>query len=353
MKILSVGTALPPHYYDQETLLAAFKEVWSKQHHNTSRVEHLHRAVMVGGRHLALPMEDYPRLDSFQDANDAFIRVGTDIGADAISAALAEAGLQPTDIDAIFFTSVTGIAAPSVDARLVNRMGLRPDVKRVPIFGLGCVAGAAGTARLYDYLRAWPDHVAVLLSVELCSLTLQRQDLSVANLIASGLFGDGAAAVLACGADHPAASRAKGPAVTASASRFYPDTEHVMGWRIGDSGFQIVLSADVPRMVDEHIRDDVDAFLGQHGLTRADIGSWICHTGGPKVLTAFREALGLDEGALAPTWKSLQEVGNLSSASVLFVLRDIIAEHRPAPGTPAVMLAMGPGFCSEMVLMEW
>lgn len=353
MKILSVGTALPPHYYDQEALLAAFKQEWGRQHHNTRRVEQLHRAVMVGGRHLALPMEAYPALESFGDANDAFIRVGTDIGADAIAQALAEAGLVPTDVDAIFFTSVTGISAPSIDARLVNRMGLRPDIKRLPIFGLGCVAGAAGTARLYDYLRAWPEHVAVLLSVELCSLTLQRQDLSIANLIASGLFGDGAAAVLAVGDAHPKAAEARGPAVQATASRFYPDTEGVMGWSIGDSGFKIVLSADVPRMVDAHIREDVDTFLASHGLSRDDIGSWVCHTGGPKVLTAFQEALGLDEAVLEPTWRSLREVGNLSSASVLFVMRDIITENRPAPGTKGVMLAMGPGFCSEMVLMEW
>lgn len=353
MKILSVGTALPPHAYDQETLLAAFKQAWGKQHHNTKRVDQLHRAVMVGGRHLALPLEDYLTLNTFKAANDAFIRVGTDIGAQSITAALQSAGLQPTDIDAIFFTSVTGIAAPSIDALLVNRLGLRPDVKRIPIFGLGCVAGAAGTARLYDYLRAWPDQVAVLLSVELCSLTLQRQDHSIANLIASGLFGDGSAAVLACGDQHPAAQRAQGPAVTATASRFYPDTEGVMGWDIGDSGFRIVLSADVPRMVNQHIRNDVDAFLAGHNLSRSDIGSWVCHTGGPKVLTAFRDALELPEETLAPTWKSLQEVGNLSSASVLFVLNDIIADSRPSPGTLGVMLAMGPGFCAEMVLMEW
>jgi alkylresorcinol/alkylpyrone synthase len=353
MKILSVGTALPSHYYSQETLLTAFKEAWSKEHHNTTRVERLHRAVMVGGRHLALPMDAYMSLDGFQAANDAFIEVGTEIGGTAITRALQAADLRPQDIDAIFFTSVTGISAPSIDALLVNRLGLRNDIRRVPIFGLGCVAGAAGTARLYDYLRAWPDHVAVLLSVELCSLTLQRQDLSIANLIASGLFGDGSAAVLACGDDHPASQRARGPAVQASASRFYPDTEKVMGWRIGDSGFKIILSADVPRMVHQHIRADVDAFLDQHGLTRADIGSWVCHTGGPKVLTAFRDALELPEGTLAPTWKSLQEVGNLSSASVLFVLNDIINESRPAPGTKGLMLAMGPGFCSEMVLMEW
>ena len=353
MKILSVGTALPPHYYDQEALLAAFKQEWGRQHHNTRRVEQLHRAVMVGGRHLALPMEAYPALESFGDANDAFIRVGTDIGADAIAQALAEAGLVPTDVDAIFFTSVTGISAPSIDARLVNRMGLRPDIKRLPIFGLGCVAGAAGTARLYDYLRAWPEHVAVLLSVELCSLTLQRQDLSIANLIASGLFGDGAAAVLAVGDAHPKAAEARGPAVQATASRFYPDTEGVMGWSIGDSGFKIVLSADVPRMVSDNLRADVDGFLAQHGVTLDEIESFVCHPGGPKVLMAFEQALDRPREAFQVTWDSLLQVGNLSSSSVLLVLRDTMDEHRPRPGSLGLMLAMGPAFCSELVLLRW
>ncbi|MEL6345507.1 MAG: 3-oxoacyl-[acyl-carrier-protein] synthase III C-terminal domain-containing protein [Myxococcota bacterium] len=355
MKILSVGTALPPHYYDQETLLAAFQAAWQEQHHNAARVEQLHRAVMVGGRHLALPMDAYLEMDGFGATNDAFIEVGTTLGQQAIEAALADAGLSARDLNAIFFTSVTGIAAPSIDARLVNRMGLRPNIKRTPIFGLGCVAGAAGTARLYDYLRAFPDQAAVLLSVELCSLTLQRQDLSIANLIASGLFGDGAAAVIGVGSQHPAAAQrsAGGPTVRATASRFYPDTEHVMGWDVGQGGFKIVLSADVPKMVDAHIRADVDGFLAQHGIRRSDIGCWVAHTGGPKVLTAFQKALELKASDLELTWRSLREVGNLSSASVLFVLRDLITAHRPAPGTPSVMLAMGPGFCAELVLMEW
>ncbi len=352
MQILSVGTALPPHYYNQEELLAAFSRVWGQQHHNASRVARLHRAVMVGGRHLALPMEAYEDLD-FGKANDAFISTATDLGAAAIAQALAQAGLQPTDIDAIFFTTVTGVAAPSIDARIVNRLGLRSDVKRVPIFGLGCVAGAAGTARLFDYLKAWPDQVAVLLSVELCSLTLQRGDLSIPNLIASGLFGDGAAAVLAAGSERATRCSGVGPKVMATESRFYPNTEDVMGWKIGGGGFQIILSADVPKMVDRHVRQDVDAFLASHGLERSDISSWICHTGGPKVLIAFQQALDIPEDGLELTWRSLREVGNLSSASVLFVLQDTIAERRPAPGSVSLMLAMGPGFCSELVLLEW
>ncbi|MFT6160748.1 MAG: alkylresorcinol/alkylpyrone synthase [bacterium] len=352
MKIAAVNTARPPHYYDQDELLAAFEVMWATQHHNPRRVAQLHKAVRVGGRHLALPMDAYDDLD-FTAANRAFIDVGTDLAAQAVTEALADAGLEPTDVDALYFASVTGISAPSIDALLVNRLGLRNDVKRIPIFGLGCVAGAAGTARLADYLKGHTDGVAVLVCVELCSLTLQRKDLSIPNLIASGLFGDGAAAVVAVGADHPSATAAQGPRVVDTESRFYPDTERVMGWDIGTTGFSIVLSADVPRMVEEHARGDVDGFLSKHGLTRNDIHTWVCHTGGPRVLEAFETSLELPHNALELSWKSLEHVGNLSSASVLHVLADTLSERRPPPGTYGVMMAMGPGFCAEMLLLEW
>lgn len=350
VRIASVGTALPPHSYDQEELLTAFMRVWGTQHHNPARVEQLHRAVQVGSRHLALPMEAYEALDGFGAANDAFIEVATEVGEHALTRALEGAGVGPTDVDAIYFTSVTGIAAPSIDARLANRLGFRPDVKRVPMFGLGCVAGVAGTARLNDYLRAWPNHVAVLLAVELCSLTLQRGDLSIPNLIASGLFGDGGAALVAFGDERPGSA---GPRVVDARSRFYPQTEHVMGWDINDGGFKIVLSADVPAMVDRHLREDVDGFLADHGLTRGDIAVWVCHTGGPKVLTAFESALELPDGALAHSWSSLNDVGNLSSASVLFVLADTLRDDPPPAGSYGLMIAMGPGFCAELVLLSW
>ncbi len=349
-QIAAVGRALPPHRYEQEALIAAFKAYWATQHHNPRRVDQLHRAVQVGGRNLALPLEAYPGL-GFGDANRAFARVAVDVGEAAILQALARAGMGPEDVDAIFFTTVTGIATPSIDARLVNRLGLRTDIKRTPLFGLGCVAGAAGLARAHDYLKGHREGVALLLSVELCSLTLQRADLSIPNLIASGLFGDGAAAVLLLGEDHPKAGA--GPRILDSRSRFYPDTEGVMGWELEDTGFRIVLSPAVPAMVRQHLRQDVDAFLAERGLSRADIGSWVCHSGGPAVLEAFQEALEIDRAALALTWTSLKEVGNLSSASVLFVLQDTLDQARPPAGSLGMLLAMGPGFCSELVLLQW
>ena len=347
--IAGTGVALPPHRYEQDALIAAFQAVWGQEHHNSRRVAQLHAAVQVGGRNLALPMERYLDLD-FTAANQAFIEVGTELGAEALSAALSDAGLAPADLDAIFFTTVTGVSAPSLDARLVNRLGLRSDIKRVPMFGLGCVAGAAGLARVADYLKAYPTHTAALLSVELCSLTLQRRDLSIPNLIASGLFGDGAAAVVCRGAAHDAAG---GPTLLASRSRFYPDTEGVMGWDIGSSGFRIILQATVPDMVDRHIGADVAEFLAPLGLQRSDITSFVLHSGGPKVLLAFESALGIERVETELTWRSLQAVGNLSSASVLFVLRDTLRERRPPAGSLGLMLAMGPGFCSELLLLRW
>lgn len=360
MQILSVGRAFPPHYYDQDRLLEALRTYWAREHYNPDRLDRLHRNVLVGGRHLALPLEGYERLTGFGDANDAWIEVAQDVGERAVREALERAALDVDRVDALFSTTVTGIATPSLDARLMNRLGLPPRVRRTPLFGLGCVAGAAGIARAADYVRAYPEQVAVLLSVELCSLTLQREDLSVPNLIATGLFGDGAAAVVIAGENVAAGledtGSKTGPQVLASRSIFYPDSEEVMGWEISERGFQIVLSADVPQVVEEHLRRDVDAFLDDHGLTRADIGSWVCHPGGPKVLEAMERSLELPDGALDLTWHSLREVGNLSSTSVLLVLRDTLDAadgERPTPGTRGLLLALGPGFCSELVLLEW
>ena len=230
------------------------------------------------------------------------------------------------------------------------------------MFGLGCVAGAAGVARVHDLLRGDPDGVAVLVSVELCSLTVQRDDASMANLVASGLFGDGAAAVVMLGERAAARHALAGPHVVATRSRLYPGTERVMGWDIGASGFRIVLSADVPAVVLEHLGGDVADFLADHDLKTGDIETWVAHPGGPKVLDAMAQALDLTPHAFRRTWKSLAEVGNLSSASVLHVLADTMADARadhgevdegPADGEPGVLLAMGPGFCSELVLLRW
>ena len=356
-EILSVGLALPPHFADQETLTAALSAFWSRQHFNPERLAQIHRAALVQGRHLALPLAEYAGLRGLGARNDAFIRVGLEVGEAALRDGLARAGLEPRDVDHLFFVTVTGLATPSLEARLMNRLGMKPSVKRTPIFGLGCLAGAAGLARASDALRAFPGEVAVLLSVELCSLTLQPEDLSIPNVVATGLFGDGAAAVVLGGGARPPRPASPGapgsPRVIDTRSVFYPDTEWVMGWDVVDSGFKIVLSAKVPEVVERHVGGDVDAFLGAHGLARGDVRHWIAHTGGPKVLEAFRAGLGLPEAALARSYASLREVGNLSSASVLFVLADHLAAGEARPGDLGLLAAMGPGFAAELVLLRW
>jgi alkylresorcinol/alkylpyrone synthase len=228
-------------------------------------------------------------------------------------------------------------------------MGLSPNIKRIPIFGLGCVAGAAGIARAADYVRGFPDQAAALLSIELCSLTLQRDDLSMAHLISALLFGDGAAATVVVGSEV----ESDGPEILATKSILYPNSERTMGWDISEKGFRIVLSPEVPDTVLRHLGEDVDTFLAEQGFSRGDIKSWVMHTGGPKVLEATATALGLTEKDLAASWECLRKVGNLSSTSVLLVLEDVYSHRRPEPGSLSILAAMGPGFCSELVLLRW
>ncbi len=354
--IAGVSGAVGAHKYSQEEIVAHFAKIVSPLGKDAAIIDRIHRATEIKFRNLALPLDAYADLGGFGAANDQFIRIGLDLGASVILAALNQAGLTGEDVDFVMATSVTGLATPSLEARLMPILGLRPDVKRVPIFGLGCVAGAAGIARVHDYLLGHPDDVAVLLSVELCSLTLQSDDRSMANIVASGLFGDGAAAVVMVGERRAAQMGIRGPRVISSQSRMYPDTEAIMGWDIGGSGFRIVLSASVSEVITQYLAGDVTAFLGDHGLKITDIEQWVSHTGGPKVLQAIEESLNLHEGQLETSWRSLAESGNLSSASVLHILRDILEERgveKPKSGTPGLLLAMGPGFCSELVLLEW
>ncbi|MGH8869585.1 MAG: type III polyketide synthase [Actinomycetes bacterium] len=370
--LAAVRPALPPHRYPQAEITEAFASMCTPDGSARTLLERVHAAAGVETRHLAIPLEEYPRLDGFGAANDRFIATGLDLAEAAVKDALRVAGLAPADVDLVLSVSVTGVATPSLDARLVGRLGLRQDVKRLPVFGLGCVAGAAGVARLHDHLAGHPDDVAVLVSVELCSLTVQRDDTSPANLVASGLFGDGAAAVVAVGDRRAAAMDLAGPRVVDTVSRLYPDTERVMGWDVGGTGFRVVLDRSVADVVHEHLGGDVSAFLARHGLRVGDVTGWVSHPGGPKVLDAVAGALDLPAGALDVTWASLAALGNLSSASVLHVLADTLDPdptlpnptgesggpgERPAgpppSGTPGVMLAMGPGFCAELVLLRW
>lgn len=363
--ILAAATALPPNVVDQQSLAALLRGLWNEQYTESRRwrstFDQIQRSVRVDRRYLALPASEYPALDTFAKTNAAWARVAPELGMAAAAGALEAAGLTAGDVDRFFFVTGTGIATPSVDARIVNRLGMRADVRRTPIFGLGCAGGVAAVARAAELLRGFPDDIALVVSVELCSLTLQRDDASVANVIASALFGDGAAAAVLRGASRAARASngaaslqmRRAPRVIDTRSIFYPDTERMMGWDVVDSGLKIVLSAEIPGLVREHLGRDVDALLGANGLRRSAISHWIAHTGGNRVLEAVAAALGLGPCALERSWRLLAATGNLSSASVLFVLRDLMEAGTARAGEWGVMLAMGPGFCAELALLRW
>jgi alkylresorcinol/alkylpyrone synthase len=340
--IAAVAVEFPPYQVTQAQAMSGLTGFGGHE------FERFGASAGVEKRRIAMPLADYGTLRDFTEANNTFIEVALDLGERAILSALDAADVKPHEVDVVFSTTVTGLAVPTLEARLASRIGLRPDVKRVPLFGLGCVAGAAGVARMHDYLLAFPDQVAVLLAVELCSLTLQRDDLSVANLVAASLFGDGSAAVVAKGAARTSA----GPQVLATRSRMYPDTEDVMGWDIGSNGFKIKLSTEVATVAEKYVGDDVRNFLSAHGLTPDDIATWVCHPGGPKVIEAIENTLDLPENAMDHTRNSLRENANLSSVSVLDVLNRNLATP-PPPGSYGLMIAMGPAFCSELVLLGW
>ena len=354
--IASVQGAVGEHRYSQQEVTEVFSRIVSPKGDHAEAIKRIHTATKVNFRSLALPASTYEEMRSFGERNDSFIDIALKLSQDVINKALKSAGIRSDEVDLIMATSITGIATPSLETRLVPILGFRDDIKRIPIFGLGCVAGAAGIARVNDYLVGHPDEIAILLSVELCSLTLQSDDLSMANIVSSGLFGDGAGAIVMIGAQRAEKMKISGPRVVSTRSRLYPNTEDAMGWDIGSSGFKIFLSPVVSDVIADHLEEEIAGFLKPSNLKTSDIARWVCHPGGPKILKALESTLDLNNDQLAVSWNSLADKGNLSSSAVIHILSDVmqgLGVAKPIPGTPGLLLAMGPGFSTELVLLEW
>jgi alkylresorcinol/alkylpyrone synthase len=345
--LAATATALPPHRIGRDEVKTWLERVFPLE---GARLEAMLAVVdhsQVKQRWCIHPIEEIVRPRALEELNREYARHAVQLGRQVAGECLDRAGMRAADVDLLVTVSCTGVMIPSLDAHLANDLGFRADVRRLPITELGCAAGAAALARAADFLRAWPGATALVVAVELPSLTFQRGDTSQANLISSILFGDGAAAALVTGRE------AAGPRIAASESFLFPRTLGAMGFDLASDGFHIVLSRDVPELVRAEVRGLVDRFLAREGLRRDELAAWILHPGGQKLLAFMEEELGLAAGDTACSWHVLREYGNQSSASVLFVLHEWLARRTAPPGAHGVLAAFGPGFSAELLLLSW
>jgi alkylresorcinol/alkylpyrone synthase len=345
-RLVSVATATPPHIIHQEQAAALARQFFGAAIRDVDRYLTVFEHAAIDTRALTVPPEWFATPHTWGESNDRFIADACTLGATAARQALDRAGLEPGAIDHIIFVSTTGLAAPSLDARIMAELGIPARARRTPIWGLGCAGGAVGLSRAADHARAYPRERALLVCVELCSLTFQYDDRSPRNLVAAALFADGAAAAIVEGDEIGG----DGPRIVASESTLFPDSLDLMGWDIVDTGMRVVFGARIPGVVREHYRPLAETFLARHDLSLDAIDHHIYHPGGAKVLQAFEQAGGLCPCALDHSRAILRRWGNMSSATVLFVLEQFLAAGI-GPGTHGLLTVFGPGFSSEMVLL--
>lgn len=347
-RILSVATAAPPHRIDQATIRREFSRLCAGIPH-VERLMPVFERSGVDGRHLIHQPEWYLQERTWDERNREYQERALELAERAARASLDQAGVTPEQIDHIYFVSTTGLATPSLDALIAGRLGMRPTVRRSPLFGLGCAAGAGALARANDVLMARPRERALVVSVEICSLVFSKAAKTPTDLIGVALFGDGAAAAVLAGDETNHA----GIRIVGTETRMFPDAKHLMGWDFTSDGMRLVLARDIPEVVRDQIAPVVSAFVERHGTTVPGIDHHVLHPGGPKVMATYRSSFGIGEPALEIARSCMREYGNLSSAAVLFMLSDLIASGRPKPGDSGLVLALGPGFGAEMLVLAW
>ncbi|HMD30744.1 MAG TPA: 3-oxoacyl-[acyl-carrier-protein] synthase III C-terminal domain-containing protein [Candidatus Acidoferrales bacterium] len=345
--IAATATALPQYELTRESVMYYLDRVFPLQGVRLEAMQAIVENSQIERRFCIHPVEAIVEQRPLEELSRDYIEHSVLLGQKVAEDCLKRAGCSARDVDLLVTVSCTGFMIPSLDAHLINRMGFRCDVRRLPVTELGCAAGAAGLTRAWEFLRAFPGANALVISVELPSLTFQRKDVSQANLISSILFGDGAAAALVSG------NGAKGPRLLDTRSYTFPDSLAAMGFDLKNSGFHIVLSRDVPDLIRGKIKELVTSFLGKHGLRQEEIAAFVLHPGGQKLLHYIEEELGLPRERTQPSWDVLRAYGNLSSASVLFVLHEWLTKGKLAPGDYGLLAAFGPGFTAEMLLAQW
>ncbi|MCS7057001.1 MAG: hypothetical protein NZM18_12610 [Thermoflexales bacterium] len=354
--LLSVGTALPPYVVTQEEAAAFSLRHFEGRLARHGQLMSIFTNARIAKRHFVAPLEWFSTPHhSLKERNDLYICSAEALGIAAARQAFDCSGVAPHEVDFIVFVSTTGLATPSMDARLIAKLGMRPDAKRLPVWGLGCAGGVAGLARAAEFVRAYPDKLALLVSVETCSITFQFHDFSKKNFVATAIFADGAAAALIGGADWMRRAGRTGKVAlqyVASHSYIFPNSEHVMGWDIVDTGFSVVFAPEIPARIARDMRPVVEDFLNECRLNLSHLSHYVLHPGGARVIDAYHEAFELSEAALQSSSDVLYECGNMSSPTVLFVLQRVLHADRVAPGEHALMGALGPGFSSELALLR-
>lgn len=345
--IAATATAVPPHTITRDDVKYYMGRVFDIPERRLEAMMSIVDNAQVHKRHSIFPIEYTVEPRALSKTNEEYMEHAIKLGQEAAENCLRNAGMKPEEIDLIITVSCTGFMIPSLDAHLIHRMGFRSDVRRMPFTELGCAAGAMALGRAADFLQAYPGKNVLIIAVELPSLTFQRKDISQANLISSVLFGDGAAAVIVKGDDT------SGPNILTAETYTFPDSLGAMGFDLRDSGFHILLSKDVPEMIGAKIRGLVDGFLSRHSITQKDIDGWILHPGGSRLLSNVEENLGLTKADTQPSWDILGCVGNLSSATILFILQEWLQKRPLKPGQTAFAGAFGPGFSAEFLLLKW
>jgi alkylresorcinol/alkylpyrone synthase len=345
--IAATATALPPHAITRDDVKYYMGRVFDIPERRLEAMMAIVDNAQVHKRYAIFPIDYTVEPRPLSKTNQEYMEHAIKLGRQAAEECLQRADLRPDEVDLIITVSCTGFMIPSLDAHLINLMGFRSNVCRMPFTELGCAAGAMALGRAADYLKAHPGGNVLIIAVELPSLTFQRKDISQANLISSVLFGDGAAAVLVTGKEH------KGPKILASETYTFPDSLDAMGFDLRDSGFHILLSKDVPEMIGAKIRGLVNGFLERHGRKQADIKGWILHPGGARLLGNVEKELGLCKCDTQPSWDILSNVGNLSSATILFILQEWLEKRPLKLGEYAIAAAFGPGFSAEFLLLQW
>jgi len=346
-RILALATAVPPFRLGQPEVAERARHLFAETGAEIDRLLPVFARAGIEQRFSCVPIEWYEQRHGWVDRNRIYVESAVALLEEAALAALDQTGLTPADIDATVTVSTTGIATPALDAILAGRMGLRADIKRTPVFGLGCAGGVTGLARAAELARANPKARILVLVVELCALCFRRDDTSKSNVVATALFGDGAAAaIVSC---NPVPGARPGPAIGMGGEHLFPDSLDVMGWDVAENGLKAIFSRDIPTLVRAEMGGLVRQFLAEQGLTLGDIARFVCHPGGAKVIDALEETFGLAHGALTSAREVLRHYGNMSAASVLFVLERVLAEG--AQGR-MLMTALGPGFTATYLLLD-